>query len=180
MTAMTIRRAALAALTGLFVPALAACGGGGPTQSTAPCPPASILGDANQVTFFEPATSTKIEDIVMQARLTDIELVCRGKDTVTIAAFVLANAVDGEKPPSGATPKLELFVAVVDGNTVKDKKSIKVQPFIKTRESWTSVEKLPSIKIPRDQIGGQRPVEIVVGIALTEDQYAYNVGKRGR
>ncbi len=111
-----------AALLGLLLPLLAACGGNS-TETFAPaCPSAAMLRDAADLQRYRGA-GRDLTDLVLSARITDIGGACKRDGAGTVVTTVSVG-IELQRGPAAAGRQAQLayFVAVLDGDRILDKK----------------------------------------------------------
>jgi hypothetical protein len=117
-----------AALLATLLPALAACGPGR-NQFAPPCPGQAILGDAADYNVYRSQGSRDLTDLVLHARIVNIQGSCREGDKKTQLAVTANIGVELSRGPAMAGRNIEVpvFIAVADGETILDKRTYAMQ-----------------------------------------------------
>jgi hypothetical protein len=167
-------------LSGVVAWALAAvlggCGLYGGKTPEVPCPKASVLGDAADITRFRPGQGLDPANIDFTARIADLSLQCALADGNQTHLTFLKVKIAAQAPnPQMGPATAPFFVAIVDSEQrILAKEVFEAKfPFdfdLRTVEAETETEQ----RIP---ISPQRPIanfEILVGFQLTAEELAWN------
>ena len=95
-----------------------------------PCPGQAILGDAADFDVYRTQGSRDLTDLVLHARIVNIQGSCREGDKKTqLAVTAGTSAVELSRGPAMAGRNIEVpvFIAVADGETILDKRTYAMQ-----------------------------------------------------
>ncbi len=148
-----------------------------------PCPSASILSDASELTRFLPNRGRDLTDVTFQAAIERVGTVCdynRARDVVTSTTGVRLLVTRGSAAQSAET-EVVFFVAVVDKeqNILARERFTSTFGFQANQRQAGAVEEIEQIIPIRDGLRGL-DYEILVGFELTPEQLEFNRQQRQR
>jgi len=153
------------------------------TDPPPPCPPASILSDASELTLFAPNRGQDLTDVTFRASIERVGTVCeytRARDVVTSTTGVRLVVTRGPAAQSDQSAVV-FFVAVVD----KEQTILARERFESTFSFQANqrqagvVEEIEQVIPIREGLRGL-DYEILVGFELTPEQLEFNRQERQR
>lgn len=173
------------ALIAALLPLLAACGPGRNEFAPA-CPGRAFLGDAANIDIYRSNASGgghDLSELVLQGRVVGMRGSCREGGKKAQLAVTVAPAFELTRGPamSGRQIDVPVFVAVVEGNTVLDKRIYQMRavfPSNVDRVTLTTGDADFVLPVSGERSGAA--YTIVTGFQLTPEQAAANRRNRGQ
>lgn len=164
-----------AVLAPLVAAALLSGCGSGELQYAPACPQLSLLADGAELTRFA-GPGRDVTDRVLEARISGVEASCRGARNGAVLARIKVGADVARGPAArGRAAQVPYFVAVMDGDTVLDRRE-----FVLNAAFPANVD---ALRVAGDELElrfaeagdrGAARYRIIVSLQLTEEELAYN------
>jgi len=171
----------LALTTGLTLPLLAACGGGGGESFPPACPRPSILRDGADLYRYR-GGGRDLTDLVLQGRITGLGGDCKRNGPKEVLATVSVG-MDLTRGPAATsrTADVAYFVAVTDGDQVLDKRVYPLRAEFsentdRLRLSGDTVE----LHLPVTDTKTAASYQVTVGFQLTPTELDENRRRQNR
>jgi hypothetical protein len=182
-----IRWAPRAALLAVLLQSLGSCGPAR-NQFAPPCPQATILGDASDITLYRPSDASgphrDLTDLALNGRIVWIQGSCKEGDRRNQLAVTASIGIELTRGPAmqGRDAVVPIFVAVVDsGDTILDKRTYLMSAnFPPNIDRVTLTPGQANLVLPVTPTKSGAAYTIVAGFQLTPEQLNENLRNRGR
>jgi len=180
-----LRRALRLGLPVLLLP-LAGCGPG--RNEFAPvCPVARLVPALADLTRYAGATTTPnrghdVTDLILQARVVKVDGTCSPSDEKTTLAATVQVSIAVQRGPAmhGAEADVPVFVAVAEGDTVRDKQVFPVHIVFPANVDRLTMTSPPiDLALPVSQGVTGAAYRIISGFQLSPDELAVNRQSKG-
>ena len=147
--------------------------------SAAGCPKAVRVQDASALTRFRAGPGRDPTDMLVQAEIGELQLVCASKrDRVDVDLVLQIAAVEGPalaRTGTERTAKIDYFVAIVaPGNRIVAREVFSADfRFVGNRTRLISKEELAQ-RIPLAQPGAGAGYQVAVGFVMSRDEVDFN------
>jgi hypothetical protein len=158
---------------------LALCGcGSGRNQFAPACPVARLVPElADLIRYATPGGGHDVTDLVLQARISDVQGSCEPTDQKTTLAASVQISVSVLRGPAmhGREADVPVFLAVVQGETVRDKRVFPVHiVFPPNVDRLTTTSSPIDMALPVGQGVTGSAYRIISGFQLSPDELAVN------
>ena len=169
---------AVAALVALLP--LASCGDSGRSNLPIACPQRGILGEASDLTMYRPGAANDLSNMILDARVTGIDLTCRrGRGDQPALAITVVATIAVERGPASTQRDVTLpwFIGVSD---TKQDRILSRQAYLQNvtfpANSTRAIAGTQEIELTLPVTEARRPADykIWVGFMLTDEQLALN------
>ena len=152
--------------------------GPGRNEFAPQCPTARLIPALSSVTRYAgPGPTHDLTDLVLAAQVTDVQGSCKAGDDRSTLPTTAVVTISVQRGPSmqGREADLPVFLAVIDGETVLDKKIFPVHvvfPPNVDRLAMNSGDISLNLPVSQDKSGSA--YQIIAGFQLTPDELAAN------
>jgi len=161
---------------------LVGCGSGHGGFAPA-CPVARLVPElADLVRYATPGGGHDVTDLVLQARISDVQGACEPTEEKTTLAASVRISVSVLRGPAmhGREVEVPVFLAVVQGDTVRDKRVFPVHVVFPPNVDRLTTTSAPiDMALPVSQSVTGAAYRIISGFQLSPDELAVNRQARG-
>jgi hypothetical protein len=174
------------ALTAALLPLLAECGPAR-NQFAPACPGRVFLGDAADLDIYRPSNAPggghDLTELILQGRVVGLSGSCQAGDRKAQLAVAISPSFELTRGPAMAGRQIDVpvFIAVVDGGTVIDKRVYAMRAaFPPNVDTVTLTPGEIDLVLPVSPTKTGASYTILIGFQLTPDQAARNRQNRGQ
>ncbi|HEY4043553.1 MAG TPA: hypothetical protein VGM32_17130 [Rhodopila sp.] len=158
--------------------ALSGCGGPGRNEFAPLCPTARLVPELAQVTRYAgPGSAHDMADLIVQARVIAVDGKCQAGDNKSILPTTVQISIGVQRGPAmhGREADIPVFLAVTEGETVRDKKVFPVHVvFPPNVDRLTMSSGEIDLGLPVSPKKSGAVYGIIAGFQLTPEELAAN------